>query len=260
METIYNAIGTGYNTTRRADPYLVNRLFHHLNPEPDGLYLDIGCGTGNYTTALADKGLNFTGVEPSEKMLIEARNKSEIINWLEGTAENNPADDAEFNGVIATLTIHHWVDLERSFKEIYRVTKENGRIVFFTATPTQMNGYWLNHYFPKMLRSSIDQMPAFEVINDALRAAGFNIITTEKYFISDDLKDMFLYSGKHNPKLYFNEDVRKGISSFAALASIEEVNAGLLQLQADLDSGYFKTVRNIYENDFGDYLFLVAKK
>ena len=65
MEAIYDAIGTGYNSTRQADPYLTSRLLYFLKPQPGKLYLDIGCGTGNYTIALSNQGLNFTGVEPS---------------------------------------------------------------------------------------------------------------------------------------------------------------------------------------------------
>ena len=71
--TIYNTIGTGYNHSRRADPYITGRLLALLQAVPGGGYLDIGCGTGNYTIALAAAGLGFTGVDPSEVMLLEAR-------------------------------------------------------------------------------------------------------------------------------------------------------------------------------------------
>ena len=71
--TVYETIGEGYNATRQADPFLTERFFHLLQALNNGLYLDIGCGTGNYTIALAGRGLNFYGVDPSEKMLAEAR-------------------------------------------------------------------------------------------------------------------------------------------------------------------------------------------
>ncbi len=71
-ETKYDQIGDGYNNTRMADGYLTERLAAFLQPQTDKAYLDIGCGTGNYTAALAGKGINITGVDPSEKMLEEA--------------------------------------------------------------------------------------------------------------------------------------------------------------------------------------------
>jgi SAM-dependent methyltransferase len=260
LETIYNTIGTGYNSTRKADPYIASRLLHFLKPEPGKLYLDIGCGTGNYTIALANKGVGFVGVEPSDEMLKEARMRNDTINWLQGTAEQIPANDNSFDGVIATLTIHHWANIGQSLKEIYRVTKPGARLVFFTATSSQMEGYWLNHYFPGMLRSSIDQMPSFETINDELIKTGFEIVITEKYFVQDDLQDNFLYSGKNKPELYLNNEIRKGISSFAALANAEEVEKGLSVLHADLESGQFIHIKEKYANDLGDYLFIVAER
>ncbi|MDB4919808.1 class I SAM-dependent methyltransferase [Mucilaginibacter sp.] len=260
METIYNTIGTSYNATRQADPFLVGRLLHFLEPKPDKLYLDIGCGTGNYTIALANQGLDFVGVEPSEAMLKEARKRNERITWLQGTAEQIPVEDNSFDSAIATLTIHHWANLNQSLKEIYRATKLGARLVIFTATRQQMEGYWLNHYFPGMLSSAIAQMPSFDLINDALTKAGFEIATTEKYFVKDDLQDNFLYTGKHRPALYLNEEIRKGISSFAALSNATEVEAGLSKLHADLESGQFINIKKTYENDLGDYLFIVAER
>ncbi len=191
---------------------------------------------------------------------MEARKRGETILWLQGTAEQIPADVSNFDGVIATLTIHHWANLLKSFSELARVIKPGGRFVIFTATPHQMGHYWLNHYFPQMLQLSISQMPAFEVIKNELGGAGFEISATEKYFVQDDLQDTFLYAGKNKPQIYLDEAVRKGISSFAALANAEEIRTGLLKLQLDLESGKFTDIKKTYNNDFGDYLFIVAEK
>jgi ubiquinone/menaquinone biosynthesis C-methylase UbiE len=260
QETKYDKIGTGYNSTRQADPYLTERLLYHLQPQNDRLYLDIGCGTGNYTCALADKGLNFIGVEPSEKMLSEAKTRNQQINWLKGTAEQIPTDDKVFAGIIATLTIHHWTDLKKAFVELDRVLTDNGKIVLFTSTPEQMKGYWLNHYFPKMLHSSIVQMPSLDTIKKATDEAKLKINGIEKYIIKDDLKDCFLYVGKNKPECYFDEQVRLGISSFSSLANIDEVKQGLKKLRNDIDINRFEQIKEQYENDLGDYLFITIDK
>jgi ubiquinone/menaquinone biosynthesis C-methylase UbiE len=260
QETKYDKIGTGYNSTRQADPYLTERLLYHLQPQNDRLYLDIGCGTGNYTCTLADKGLNFIGVEPSEKMLSEAKKRNQQINWLKGSAEQIPAEDKVFDGVIATLTIHHWTDLKKAFVELNRVLADNGKIVIFTSTPEQMNGYWLNHYFPKMLHSSIVQMPSLTDVQEAIRQTGLEITDIEKYFIKDDLQDCFLYVGKNNPDHYFDETIRHGISSFSSLANIEEVKQGLSKLKNDIDNQSFDKIKDLYANESGDYLFITITK
>lgn len=260
MNRKYDTIGTGYNITRHADPYITARLLHHLQPTPDKLYLDIGCGTGNYTIALAEKGFRFVGVEPSEQMLTEGRARNDTIVWLQGTAEQIPAEDKVFRGGIGTLTIHHWTDLKKAFAEIDRVLSYNSKFVLFTSTPEQMKRYWLNHYFPKMLQSSIVQMPSLEDIQKAIEQSELVIKNTEKYFIKDDLQDRFLFVGKNNPALYFDETIRRGISSFSSLANIMEVEQGLSNLKSDLETGAFDKIKDRYENESGDYLFIIMEK
>lgn len=41
------------------------------------LCLDLGCGTGNVTTRLADRGISMIGIDLSEEMLVAAREKAE---------------------------------------------------------------------------------------------------------------------------------------------------------------------------------------
>ncbi|MFH4965712.1 class I SAM-dependent methyltransferase [Gaetbulibacter sp. M235] len=260
MEVKYDKIGIDYNLTRKADKYLTKQLLFHLNPQKSGIYMDIGCGTGNYTNELQKKGFQFIGIDPSREMLEKAKNTNQHIDWRIGTAEKTGLKDNSINGIIGSLTIHHWTDLKKGFSELYRVLKTNGRIVIFTSTPKQMKGYWLNHYFPKMLNASIIQMPSFENVESAMKNAGLKIKRIKKYSIKPDLQDKFLYCGKQKPELYFDKKVRQGISSFCSLANQEEVEIGLINLRKDIDSHKINQVIKSYENDLGDYLFIVGEK
>src|SRR4051812_6145732 len=103
---VYDKAGIGYNTTRCADPYLAGRLYEMLSPSPEGVYLDIGCGTANYLTALAAKGVSFYGIDPSETMLKEARAKDNNATFIKASAENIPVDSNFFDGALATFTLH----------------------------------------------------------------------------------------------------------------------------------------------------------
>ncbi|NKI30426.1 class I SAM-dependent methyltransferase [Croceivirga thetidis] len=260
MEVKYNTIGLDYNLTRRADKYLTKQLLYHLQPTKDGKYLDIGCGTGNYTNELHKNGFDFIGIDPSELMLEKAKLKNNKIHWKIGSAENTGLPANFVDGIIGSLTIHHWTDLTLGFSELNKVLKKNGRIVIFTSTPEQMKGYWLNHYFPKMLSDSITQMPTLEKVKKAITDSGIEFIETHKYFIKPDLEDQFLYCGKQNPELYFDEQIRHGISSFSSLSNQTEVENGLSELRIDIDSGKIKDIINSYENTLGDYLYIIAKK
>jgi len=260
MSTKYNKIGINYNQTRKADLYLIEQLLKHLNPSKTGLYLDIGCGTGNYTSEFQKKGFNIIGIDPSIEMLQKAKTKNEAIEWKIGSAEKTDLPEASIDGVIGTLTIHHWTNLARAFSELSYILKPKGKIVIFTSTPQQMKGYWLNHYFPKMLEDSMEQMPTLKAVSEAMTQSGIKITSTETYNIEPDLQDQFLYCGKQNPELYFDKSVRHGISSFSALANIEEVEMGLDVLRADIDSGKIDEIIKSYENNFGDYLYIIGKK
>lgn len=260
MPAKYNKIGINYNQTRKVDAYLTEQLLKHLNPKKSGLYLDIGCGTGNYTSKLHEKGFQFIGIDPSIEMLKKAQAKNQNIQWKIGSAEKTDIPQNSVDGIIGTLTIHHWTNLKRAFSELAYILKPNGKIIIFTSTPVQMKGYWLNHYFPKMLEDSIDQMPSLKVVEDAMNHSNIKIIKTETYNIKPDLEDQFLYCGKQNPELYFDESIRHGISSFSALANIEEVESGLATLRADINSGRIKEIIKSYENDFGDYLYIIGDK
>ena len=118
-------------------------------------------------------------------MLKKARTKNSTINWVKGTAEEIPLSDNIVDGVIAGLTTHHWQNLKKGFKEVSRVMKPNGRLVIFTSTPKQMLGYWLNHYFPKMIAQSCTLMPSLDQTIEALTEAGLNQVSTKKYFIKE---------------------------------------------------------------------------
>ncbi|MEM7086113.1 MAG: class I SAM-dependent methyltransferase [Bacteroidota bacterium] len=260
MKVTYDHIGTDYNLTRKADPLLTEQLLHHLKPTRSGKYLDIGCGTGNYTNELQKKGFQWIGIDPSKTMLEKAKAKNQQVLWKIGVAENIELPDNLIDGIIGFLTIHHWNHLEKAFLQLHKVLKPNGRVVLFTSTPKQMKGYWLHHYFPKMLSDSIAQMPTLNNIEAAMKKSAIELIKTVKYFVRPDLQDQFLYCGKHRPKLYLDTQIRQGISSFSSLANGNEVAQGLSALKKDIDSGKINEIIRSYENDFGDYLFVIGKK
>ena len=259
MNSRYDTIGVGYDVTRRADPYIAGRLAHHLAIGAESTYLDVACGSGNYTVALAGLGGRWHGADQSREMIRSAKPKSGGISWCQADAAALPFRDGVFDGAICTLAIHHFDALVPVFREIYRIAGE-GRLVIFKATPEQMKGYWLNEYFPVAMAKSMEQMPEPELVQDSLTAAGFRVTFTEAYEVLPDLQDFFLYSGKHHPEMYLSETVRKGISTFASLAEPVEVISGCARLRADIESGRIDQVMKSYRRQQGDYLFMVCEK
>ena len=256
---IYDRIGADYDITRRVDPYIAERLAHHLLLQDGGMYLDVACGTGNYTRALAGRGRNWLGIDVSSRMIGLARVKTPAVHWAIAKAEHLPIVHHTFSGAICVLALHHLAGLKPVFSEVHRVLDE-GRIVIFTADPGQMRGYWLNEYFPEAMSRSIEQMPGLDQVRDSLIDAGFAGIQTETYEIRTDLEDLFLYSGKHRPQLYLDEGFRRNISTFSNLASFVEVREGSARLAQDIESGRILEVVDRYRNRSGDYQFVIGSK
>ena len=260
MRAIYDRIGDGYDTTRRADPGIVSGFREQLSIVKNGHYLDIACGTGNYTSALALCGGHWSAFDNSEKMLIEARKKSDAVKWYHFPVENTGFADGFFDGAVCSLAIHHFPDRGLAFQEIARILKPQSRVVIFTADPNQMQSYWLNHYFPVMMEKSILQMPTLEAVGAAMGDNGIGMISTIPYLIEPDHQDLFLYSGKQRPAMYLSASVRAGISSFRNFCSDAELEKGLINLKGDIESGVIAEVMAQHESGAGDYLFIVGSK
>jgi ubiquinone/menaquinone biosynthesis C-methylase UbiE len=109
MKAIYDTIGESYDTTRRADPEIFATLSSLLEVEDDKCYLDVACGTGNYTSALARFRGKWFAFDESEKMLAKARSKCTLANWKHFSAENLDYESNYFDGAVCALAIHHFM-------------------------------------------------------------------------------------------------------------------------------------------------------
>jgi ubiquinone/menaquinone biosynthesis C-methylase UbiE len=254
---LYDKIGVGYDATRRADPFILSRLLHHLAPIKGRRYLDIGCGTANYTAAIAAAEVQIAGIDFSRTMLARAREKNPSLALYNARAEALPFRNGSFSGATCTFVHHHMDDPVAAFREVHRVLLPRSRFVLFNTTVEQMHHYWIGEYFPGALAQAAVPFKRHEV-RDALAAANFGISTTEPYVVTDDLRDWFLLCGKYRPDLYLDPTVRAGISMFATAHDQEEIKSGVERLREDIASGRISEVRRKYAWDGGDYMFTVA--
>ena len=258
MAVKYDRIGDGYDLTRRADPRIAERLVALLGAAPGASVLDVACGTGNYTFALAERGLAMLGADLSQTMLAKARAKHPNLPLVRADGAALPFSDDAFAHAITTLAVHHMADLTSVFSSVRRVVAGGGRYVIFSALPEQVAAYWLTAYFPAMMAAAVRVCPTRRTIERALSAADFRSVALEPWEVPPDLADMFLYAGKDRPELYFDEGFRNGISSFREHAG-SEVPDGLARLREDLDSGRWQELRAGADQGRGDYCFLVAE-
>ena len=100
--------------------------------------LDIACGTGDFSIAIARKlpsGGRVTGLDLSEGMLAVMRRKVEkaglarTISCMQGDSEAMPFADGSFDVATIAFGIRNFEHREAALQEILRVLRPGGRLV-----------------------------------------------------------------------------------------------------------------------------------
>lgn len=256
----YNVVGKTYDSTRCADPDVLKGFISYMQMEKGKKYLDVSCGSGNYTVALHKQGHEIIGLDISEEMLKKARAKDPSLPLLQGDAHKLPFEDSLFDGVFCVHAMHHYRDLETVFAEMYRVLAPGGKLLIFTTFVEQCEHAWICHYFPYIIEGAKVTLKSQNALTSALKVVGFNTINCEKYFITKEAKDLTIYAGKYKPEIYLDPIVRAGMTPFNYPQFKEEIAAGLAQLQADIESGKINDIIKQYESDLGEHAYIIATK
>jgi ubiquinone/menaquinone biosynthesis C-methylase UbiE len=96
--------------------------------------LEVACGTGRFTTMLADQGADIVGLDISREMLEQGREKasasglSDTVEFVRGDASRLPFPDNHFDTVMAMRFFHLMDDPVPFLKELRRVSADQ---VFF---------------------------------------------------------------------------------------------------------------------------------
>jgi ubiquinone/menaquinone biosynthesis C-methylase UbiE len=243
--TIFDSIGKTYDSTRQADERIVAQLVKLLDLEHGSTIADVGAGTGNYSIALAEAGFEVKAIEPSLTMRSRAR-RHDDVEWIAGCAEDIPLQNDSVAGVVSVLTVCHFSDPERAFREMARILKQ-GSIVIFAFDPEAGRETWLYEYFP-FFWDTFGHTPTLEGVAEMMRASTGLPTQVIPFQLPPDLKDNFAAAGWRQPHLYLAEEYRANISSFQ-LADPARVDQSVKRLSADLAGGR-------WEELYGDVLHL----
>jgi ubiquinone/menaquinone biosynthesis C-methylase UbiE len=127
----------------RADAYLTSAV-HSAGPDlerakalvaqtiaPTSQALDIGCGGGHLSFALAPHVGRMVALDPSPGMLAAVSKAAagkglSQIEVRQGNAEALPLEDGSFDLVCTRYSAHHWTRLEKAMPEFARVLAPGG--------------------------------------------------------------------------------------------------------------------------------------
>jgi SAM-dependent methyltransferase len=131
----YDGIADWYDTEFQPAPLESEtwKVLTRLLGDGSGSLLDVGCGTGSYTAALAERGWDATGVDISEDMLRLARARG--IRAVHADATSLPFDDASFDAAISVFTNTDVDDLAAVVREIARVLRPGAPLIYVGVHP-----------------------------------------------------------------------------------------------------------------------------
>ena len=125
--------------------------------------LDIGCGTGEISIPLAERGYDVTGVDPSRAMIQRAMSFNQQVNWQCAYAEDFVIIDKV--DLIVTANSLHWMDWPIVFPKFARALKEQGRMAIITGG--DLTGFEGEHDVMELVReySTNQDFQPFSLIN-----------------------------------------------------------------------------------------------
>jgi malonyl-CoA O-methyltransferase len=114
----------------------VQVLLKFFAPMADSRILDAGCGKGRYARILLERNPSsrLTGLDISEQML---RSVPPGIGKVSGIMTDLPFADESFDGVYATESLEHAVDIERAIAEMCRVLRPGGKLAIIDKNAEQ---------------------------------------------------------------------------------------------------------------------------
>jgi SAM-dependent methyltransferase len=122
-----------------------------------GLAVDVGCGTGQLSVALAEHFDRVIATDVSDDQIKHAETRANLEYRAEPAEKMSVASDSA--DLIVTAQAAHWFDLDRFYAEARRIAKEGAAIALISygvpsldseVDPVFQNFYWndLHRYWP----------------------------------------------------------------------------------------------------------------
>ena len=103
-------------------------LVELLNPKPGERILDLGCGPGQLTRQIAERGAIVTGLDSSAEMIGQARQNYPDLDFVLADAATMRFDQ-EFDAVFSNAALHWMLDAAAVAAAISRALRPGARLI-----------------------------------------------------------------------------------------------------------------------------------
>lgn len=165
----------------------------------DWTVADIGTGTGYLLPTLSRYFHRVIGVDPIDRMLIEAQRRLETdrldnVDLHRGDLDRLPIHEQAVDLAIAVLVLHHVANPKDAVKELYRIVKKTGRVLIVEQNAHE------NESFRERMQ---DRWWGFESDEfcTMLQVAGFQHVRSQPMVnvqLADDAPELFVVTGIKN--------------------------------------------------------------
>src|SRR3546814_650650 len=124
----------------------LRRIRERLVPLARGRVLEVGCGSGRNLPYYGHRVKELWAIDPCPALLSKAYRRAKdlpfVVEFLERTAETIPMDDQSFDAVVTTWTLCSVSDIAVALREMQRVLKPGGTLVFAEHGPEFGSASW----------------------------------------------------------------------------------------------------------------------
>jgi ubiquinone/menaquinone biosynthesis C-methylase UbiE len=143
--------------------------------------LDLGCGTGRFSEALAAHfDAEVVGLDPSKKMLEQAQRKlrDRRVRYELGSGEAIPLPNNSVDLIFMSMIFHHFDNPRLAARECRRVLREGGTAFLRAGTHEHISSYPYVDFFPESRSMMEDCLPTSAFIREVFESAGFRAVTS----------------------------------------------------------------------------------
>jgi ubiquinone/menaquinone biosynthesis C-methylase UbiE len=160
----------------------LDAISSHIGHRALGSVLDVGCGAGRFTSALAQRfDANVLGLDPAQAMLAEARKSASDrrVWFVSAAAERLPIGDATISLVFLSMVFHHLRDSVAACREFKRVLLSGGCLSIRTSTVDLLDSVPYLTFFPEAYAHNRARLPSLLGVIETAERAGFLVLKHE---------------------------------------------------------------------------------